>query len=102
MAESLRDDLLDRLDRAYPAFNGHWRIEVDAVGGVVQVTNVLLSGKWGFLLHITKIDPEGKRIIKSAGELLERYSVSRAKNFDIYELLGKERDHTGDLIVDKS
>jgi hypothetical protein len=97
-----RDNLLDALDRAYPAFNGYWRADVDPIGGVVQITNMLLSGKWGFLMHLNKIDPEGKKVVRNAGELLERFRVSRNPNADIYSILGMERDKRGELLVDKS
>lgn len=101
-ASTLRDNLLDALDRAYPAFNGHWRIEIDPIGGVAYTTNRLLSGKWGFVMHLNKIDVEGKKIVMNAGELLERFRVSRNPNADIYSILGMERDMRGDLLVDKS
>ena len=97
-----RDHLLDSLDRAYPAFNGYWRIDIDPVGGVAQVTNKLLSGKWEFVMHLNKIDPDGKKIVKNAGELLERFRVSRNPNLDIYSILGMTRDQRGELLVDKS
>jgi hypothetical protein len=97
-----RDNLLDALDRAYPAFNGYWRADVDPIGGVVQITNMLLSGKWGFLMHLNKIDPEGKKVVRNAGELLERFRVSRNPNADIFSILGMERDKRGELLVDKS
>lgn len=99
---TLRDNLLDALDRAYPAFNGFWRIETSPEGSIIQVTNRLLSGKWGFIMHVTKIDPEGKKVVMNAGELLERFRISRNPNMDIYSILGMERDKKGELLVDKS
>lgn len=99
---TFRDNLLDALDRAYPAFNGFWRIDIDVLGGVIHVTNRLLSGKWGFIMHINKVDAEGKKVVHYAGELLERYRISRNPNFDIYTILGMKRDQRGELLVDKS
>ena len=99
---TMRDNLLDALDRSYPAFNGHWRIEIDPFGGVIHVTNRLLSGKWGFVMHLNKVDAEGKKIVRNAGELLERFRVSRNPNADIFSILGMERDKRGELLVDKS
>lgn len=99
---TFRDNLLDALDRAYPAFNGHWRIDIDVLGGIIHVTNRLLSGKWGFIMHINKVDVEGKKVVRYAGELLERFRVSRNPNLDIYSILGMQRDQRGDLLVDKS
>lgn len=99
---TMRDNLLDSLDRAYPAFNGYWRADVDPVGGVIHVTNRLLSGKWGFIMHITKIDPEGRKVVRNAGELLERFRIARNPNLDIYSILGMKRDLRGELLIDKS
>jgi hypothetical protein len=99
---TFRDNLLDALDRAYPAFNGHWRIDIDVFGGVIYVTNRLLSGKWGFVMHINKVDAEGKKVVRNAGELLERFRVSRNPNADIFSILGMQRDQRGELLVDKS
>ena len=98
----IKDNMLDALDRAYPAFNGYWRIDVDPIGGVAQVTNQLLSGKWGFMMHLNKIDIEGRKIVRNAGELLERFRVSRNPNLDIYSILAMERDQRGNLLVDKT
>ena len=102
LAENLRDSLLDRLDVAYPSFNGYWRVAVDPVGGIVQVTNLLLSGRWGFILKIASIDPEGRKVVASAGELLERYRVSRAKRVDLGEVVARQRNRLGELAVDKA
>ena len=102
LAENLRDSLLDRLDVAYPSFNGYWRVAVDAVGGIVQVTNLMLSGRWGFILKIASIDPEGRKVVTAAGELLERYRVSRAKIIDLNDLAAIPRDRRGELMVDKT
>lgn len=102
LAENLRDSLLDRLDMAYPSFNGFWRVAVDPVGGIVQVTNLLLSGRWGFVLKIASIDPEGRKVVASAGELLERYRVSRAKVVDLSDVAAMPRDRRGELMVDKA
>ncbi len=101
-SSTFKNNILDSLDRAYPSFNGHWRIDIDVFGGVIYVTNRLLSGKWGFVMHINKVDPEGKKVVKNAGELLERFRVSRNPNADIYSILSMERDKRGELLVDKS
>lgn len=101
-SSTMRDNLLDALDRAYPAFNGYWRVDIDPFNGVIHVTNKLLSGKWGFVMHLNKVDAEGKKIVNNAGELLERFRVSRNPNLDIYSILGMTRDNRGELLVDKS
>jgi len=97
LADNLQNSLLDRLDRAYPSFNGAWRVHVDDVGGIVQVTNIMLSNRWGFLMHITNIDPEGRNVVRNAGELLERYNVSRAMKVDLDTIFNMPRNRRGDL-----
>lgn len=63
------------LHTAYP---GHiWRVEVRQ--GLVTVHNLMLSGRWGFVLKVTSLDSNGKAVIMAGGELLERYNLSRAK-----------------------
>lgn len=99
LAENLQNNLLDRLDTAYPSFNGWWRVAVDDVGGIVQVTNLLLSGRWGFVMKITSIDPEGRSVVRNAGELLERYNVSRAMKVDLNSIMYLPRNHRGDFEV---
>lgn len=99
--DTLGRNLIARLDFAYPAFRGHWCVNVNEIGGTVEVTNSLLSGRMGFLLHITKLDAEGRKIVRAAGELLERYRVSREKGMDILKLLDGKRDFTGELVCDR-
>ena len=101
LADNLRDNLLDRLDMAYPSFNGLWRVAVDPVGGIVQVTNLMLTGRWGFILKIASIDPEGRKVVMAAGELLERYRVSRARVVDLNDIAAMPRDRRGELIADR-
>lgn len=92
-------DLLDRLDRAYPSFNGLWRITVNEEGGVITVTNMALSNRNGFVMHIDKIDPEGRKVVRYAGELLERFRVSRGLGA-MTDVLQGQRDFKGELVAD--
>lgn len=94
-------DLLDSLDRAYPRFNGCWRIAVNEAGNIITVTNVLLSNRNGFVMHIDKIDAEGKKVVRYAGELLERYRISRSRNVDVMDqIVTGDRNFTGELVCD--
>ena len=94
--------LLDRLDRAYPVFNGLWRIAVNEAGNIITVTNAALSHKNGFGMHIDKIDPEGKKVVMYAGELLERYRISRSQRVrQVVDDIGQaKRDFRGELVAD--
>lgn len=79
-----------------------WGVHVDFRGGVVQVTNMRLSGRWGFILHLNNVlsDPTNKVIINAGGELLERYRLSRGRfNQSQYQQLNT--DAVGDFVADK-
>jgi len=101
-ADSLARNLVARLNATYPAFDGLWQVHVNEQGGVIEVVNLALSGKWGFLMHIAKIDSEGRKVVRAAGELLERYSISRSNRVGIIvdELNNAKRDFRGELVAD--
>ena len=76
--------LVARLEQFYPTAdtvmpNGYWRVSVNEQGGVIEVTNMSLSGRWGFLMKIRSLDPEGRKVVQAGGELLERFRISRAR-----------------------
>lgn len=97
--DTLARNLIARLDSTYPAFAGAWRVIVNEQGGTIEITNMMLSGKMGVLLHIAKIDPEGRKVVRAAGELLERYRVSRSKAIDIRDMMVR-RNPIGELVYD--
>lgn len=101
-SQTLARNLVARLESAYPAFTGAWRVSVNEVGGVIEVTNMMLSGKTGFLMHITKIDAEGRRVVRAGGELLERYRIARsgATTGILEGVFGQARDFRGELRPD--
>lgn len=86
------------LNKHYP---GHlWGINVDGSTGVMQVFNLALSGRWGFILKLDKIDPELKAVMRAGGELLERYRVKRgALNLD--SIISLDRDFAGNKVFDR-
>lgn len=98
-SQTLANNLIARLEQAYPAFAGAWRVCVNQAGGTIEVTNLMLSGKMGFLMHITKIDPEGRKVVRAGGELLERYRIARSGAvMGILEgVFGQARDFRGEL-----
>lgn len=97
------NDMLDSLDRAYPAFNGLWRIAINEAGNIITVTNMAISNRNGFVMHIDKIDPEGKKVVMYAGELLERYRISRSRHANIEDqIMTGKRDFRGELVVDNA
>lgn len=68
------------LHRHYP---GHsWAVNVDSAGKVATIKNFRLSGNWGFLLKLEatfSASEYDRRVVMAAGELLERYHLSRGK-----------------------
>ena len=84
---SLGKKVYETLCKYYPVFSEHWIVTINEHGGTVAVTNDALSGSMGFMLHTTKIDPEGKSVMRAGGELLERYAVLRYPNLDIDQAL---------------
>lgn len=80
---SLHNNIIKALRKAYPAFADTWKITIDTRGGIVQIRNMALSGGMGFVMHITRIDPEMRRVREMAGELLERYNVARGRALSI-------------------
>lgn len=102
-SQTLANNLIARLEQAYPAFTGAWRVCVNEAGGTVEVTNLMLSGRMGFLMHTKNIDPEGRKVVRAGGELLERYRIARSGA--IRKVLGdvfdQSRDFRGELVAER-
>lgn len=101
-SQTMAKNLIARLESAYPAFVGMWRVTVNEVGGTVEVINLALSGRWGFMLHINKIDAEGRKVVNAGGELLERYRISRSRRTSVAmeSLRVQPRNFRGELVPD--
>jgi len=100
-SQTLARNIMSTLDKHYPAVSQFWLINVDEVGGIVQVSNFLLSGRMGFVLHTSKIDPEMKSVVRAGGELLERHRVSRGRTLTLEEALRDTvRKASGELLHD--
>lgn len=98
-SKSLAKKIMEALCKHYPSLALGWNVTVVQDQGIVQITNSYLSGKMGFVLHVTKVDPEMKCIIRNAGELLERYNVLRDKALGINEALKHTKyTRTGQMI----
>lgn len=74
-AQLLAKTAVGILEQRYPGWL--WAVRVDETGGVMEVRSLRIPGRWGFLMHIGKIDPEGRAIWRAGGELLERYRMRR-------------------------
>lgn len=87
------NNCLTELQKHYPLYQYGWRIKVDTreQGGVMTLQNEYLSGQMGMTLHLNKVDPELKAIVRAGGELLERYRQSRKKTGNIHDRLAELR-----------
>ena len=94
--EALGNNIVKALNTAYPKWAGTWFVRIDTRGGIVQIQNTAFSGEMGFILHITKIDPEMRRVREMAGELFERYNIARHRALDVKQALADlERNALG-------
>jgi len=84
--------LLDHILSLYSGFR--WVIEVRDT--IVSVVNETLAPDWGFRLKTSMLDNDGIVIKRFAGELLERYNLSRSHAVD-QEIAEKSRDLKGNL-----
>jgi len=93
-------NLAEVLIKHYPAHL--WGVNVDLRGGIVQVTNMRLSGRWGFVLLLKDVlaDTTNRLIINAGGELLERYRMKRT-GFDEAQYENLKTDKLGDFIAEK-
>jgi hypothetical protein len=91
------------LDKHYPSYKGMWYVDIRVDQGVVEIRNLALSGKMGFYMKIDQIDPEGRKVVMMAGELLERYRAARDKAIDIRDAIyGMKRNFRGEAEHDGS
>ena len=94
--------IAEALNEHYP---GHlWAVNAMGDQGIATIHNLMLSGKWGCNIHLDKrysISELKATAIRYAGELLERYNVSRGKA-DYDRMVQMPMDHTGQVIGDTS
>lgn len=82
----------EHLERHYPGWL--WAIEPEPKGGVINVRSLRISGKWGYTLHIARIqdDPSLKCVLTAGGELLERFGFRRVR-YSYAEWRRREQTH---------
>lgn len=80
------------LVQVYP--NRQWGVAVDTTGGIVTVTCPSVSLVKGYIIHMADrtVHQLTERAKMAAGEILERYALSRARKFDddIIETLDRD------------
>ena len=89
---TLAKNVAEKLEEKYPG----WLWAVHVMDGVVGVKSLRLSGQWGFILHVDKIDNDYKVVVNAGGEILERYRQHRGK-FNQTKYADLEMDQYGRL-----
>ena len=80
-----------------------WKVIVDVAGGVMIVACDSISNHNGYHIHLDKtIDELERRAVMAAGEILERHSVSRSRNFNPDNLEDLKRDFRDNVISSDS
>ena len=76
-------DYADALNQAYP---GHlWAVNVQGAQGIATIHNLMLSGKYGYLIHLNKrysASEARTKAVMAGGEILERFKVARGRMND--------------------
>jgi len=70
-------NMAETLHKHYP---GHlWAVTCEGTKGIATVRNMALSGNWGFVLKLSRVysDTHLRCVVKSGGELLERFNLAR-------------------------
>ncbi len=100
----LAKNIANMICKRYPIEKGHrWGINVDGDGGVIRIYNLNLSQKWGYTLLMKDVvnDPNFRKAVDAAGEILERFSVRRNRIANAANDIGIiEQDFTGNFIFD--
>lgn len=93
-------EMAEALHQAYP---GHlWAVTCDSATGMADIRNLMLSGNWGFRMHIRTHYSASywkHKAIMAGGELLERYRLRRGK-LDQDALAALPLDRVGNTIGD--
>ena len=75
-SRDIRQRVGKALGRAYPTVA--WLVDVNLAGGVVNVSTPAISKQYGMTVHLTHTTATlEQRVLKLAGELLERFNISR-------------------------
>jgi hypothetical protein len=73
-----RNTIGKAISRAYP--HHPWLVQMSDDGTVAQVTCPAITTEYGMVLHVHQLnDALERKAVRMAGELLERFSVSRTQ-----------------------
>lgn len=81
-----------KLVSVYPG--RQWGVQVNAEGGILIISCASLSTDRGYHIHMHGENVKGLEIkaVRAAGEILERYNVSRKRVIDEEEIENMDRD----------
>lgn len=66
---------IDKLRTCYPDWP--WSVHVNSEEGVVNVFNMAVSSRYGYVLFLDQIDIDMKCVMRAGGEILERAALAR-------------------------
>lgn len=80
--EILAKRCADMLNAHYPGYL--WAVNVNSTptGGVVIIKNFSVSYRYGYTLHIEKLDNKLRKVMQAGGEILERARLNRGRWLD--------------------
>lgn len=95
----LAKQIADKLDTHFPGYL--WAVNVDLFGGMATIQPLRLTGEWGCYLKLASLmnDPTLAAVVRSGGEILERYRVHRGAA-DADEIGSLNRNFAGRIEVD--
>lgn len=78
--EILAKNASELLNKHYPGYLWAVNVNSEEKGGVMIIKNFSISYRYGYTLHIAKLDAKLRKVIKAGGEILERASMARGLN----------------------
>lgn len=100
--EVVAKNIADVLEKQYPGYL--WMVHVSVRTGLIDIKNMLLTGKYGYTIKLTGLfswDSLRDKVIQAGGEILERYDMPRSR-FDAEKFGALERGFNGLPIGDLS
>lgn len=68
------------LNSHYPGYLWAVNVNSEKTGGCMFIKNFSISYRYGYTLHITKLDNKLNKVVKAGGEILERARMIRGLN----------------------
>lgn len=77
--EILAKRCADLLNSHYPGYLWAVNVNSTATGGVMFIKNFSVSYRYGYTLHIEKLDNKLRKVLMAGGEILERARLNRGR-----------------------